>query len=148
VNPIQQRIEADVAAHGWHVCKVAETGDNRPAFAYTIGLFVAFGHPEVVILGLGLDDMQWILNRLGEQVRGGRAFAAHDVVGGLIEGRSCKLVAVDPKWYGEFLGQALDYYHSPEFVTLQCLWPDRAGRFPDDTDFDASLRARQPLLSA
>jgi Domain of unknown function (DUF4262) len=148
VSPIQQRIEADVASHGWHVSKVAEGGVNRPAFAYTIGLTVAFGHPEVVILGLDLDDMQWMLNHLGEQVRGGGEFSAQDEVGGLLEGRSCKLVAVDPKWYGEWLGQALEYYHSPEFVTLQCLWPDRAGRFPNDTDFDASLRSRQPLLSA
>lgn len=148
MNPIQQKIEADVASHGWHVMGVGEGGVNRPAYAYTIGLTVAFGHPEVVILGLGLDDMRWILNHLGEQVRGGRAFSAQDEVGGLLEGRSCKLVAVDPKWYEELLGRALEYYHSPEFVTMQCLWPDRAGRFPDDADFDTSLRSRQPLLSA
>lgn len=148
MDPIQQRIEADVASHGWHVMEVAGGGVDRPTLAYTIGLTAAFGHPEVVILGLGLDDMRWILNHLGEQVRGGRAFSAQDEVGGLIEGHSCKLATVDAKWYEELLGQALEYYRSPEFAALQCLWPDRAGRFPDDTDFDASLRSRQPLLSA
>lgn len=128
--------------------KVAEGEVDEPAFAYTIGLTASYGHPEAAIIGLGLDDMHWILNALGERVRGGETLAINTPIEGLLDGYHCKLVAADVRWYEEMFGQAVKFYGAPDFRVLQCLWPDRGGRFPDANDFNEALRMRQPLLSA
>jgi hypothetical protein len=47
-------MQADIATYGWHVIKVFED-DEGPSFAFTIGLYKRFGHPELVVFGLPLD---------------------------------------------------------------------------------------------
>jgi uncharacterized protein DUF4262 len=42
----ERKAVADVKKHGWHVLKVLED-DRGPAFAYTVGLYHSFGHPEL-----------------------------------------------------------------------------------------------------
>ena len=34
----------------------------------------------------------------------------------------------------------------PDFPALQCVWPDKAGKFPDEDGFDERLALQQPLL--
>lgn len=145
---IQQKVKSDVATRGWHVVKVLEGGVDEPPFAYTIGFAASYEHPEVVIVGLELDDMHWMLNEIGERVRAGNRFDEGARIDGLLEGLDCKFVAVDSKWYDGYFGQALAYYGTPALEALQCLWPDRDGRFPDEPGFDDSLRTVQPVLSA
>jgi hypothetical protein len=54
------QIEADIATYGWHVIEVLED-DEGPAFAFTIGLYKRFEHPELVVFGLPLDTMHLML---------------------------------------------------------------------------------------
>ena len=61
-NETLEQIEKYVAGTGWYVIKVMEGSAGEPAFAYTIGLTASFGHAELIILGLDLDDMHLILN--------------------------------------------------------------------------------------
>ena len=47
--------------HGWFVMKVG-AGDGEPAFAYSLGLFENFNHPEIILFGLDLDTMHTLIN--------------------------------------------------------------------------------------
>lgn len=47
----ERKALADVQQHGWHVLKVMEDNEG-PAFAYTVGLYHSFGHPELIVVGL------------------------------------------------------------------------------------------------
>ena len=51
---LDKKLLDDVETYGWHVIKVMadETG---PGFGYSVGFFRTFGHPEAIIIGLGLD---------------------------------------------------------------------------------------------
>jgi hypothetical protein len=66
----QRKVIHDVNTHGWHVICVTADGDN-PGWAYSIGLFHSFRHPEVVIFGLGLGVMHRVVNLVGEAARAG-----------------------------------------------------------------------------
>jgi len=54
-----QKLLDDVAEYGWHVIKVLDQPD-APGWAYSVGLFQNFGHPEIMVFGLDLDLMQLI----------------------------------------------------------------------------------------
>lgn len=83
----------DVEDYGWHVVKVIgdETG---PGFGYSVGLFKAFGHPEVIIIGLNLDLIHLIINRIGENLREGKSYQSGGFYSGLIEAHDCYFATV------------------------------------------------------
>jgi hypothetical protein len=73
VDDGDRKLLADVKQVGWHVIKVAGD-DEGPAFAYSIGLFHSFQHPEIVTFGLDVTDMHRMINAIGEAVRGNGTF--------------------------------------------------------------------------
>ena len=146
-NETLEQIEKYVAGTGWYVIKVMEGPAGEPAFAYTIGLTATFGHAELIILGLDLDDMHLILNDIAEAIKQGRTYSAGSVIHDVLVEADCLISNVLQEWRDEYLLLAQSYYGEREFSALQCLWPDGAGRFPGDPDFDIELIRSQPLLS-
>ena len=71
--------------HEWFVMKVG-AGDGEPAFAYSLGLFENFNHPEISLFGLDLDTMHTLINDVGELVRSGQRFDAGDTSDRLLDG--------------------------------------------------------------
>jgi len=44
-------------------------------------------------------------------------------------------------------GESRWFYGGDDFPCLQIVWPDRAGRFPWEADFDAQFEGNQPDLT-
>src|SRR5947209_11847293 len=80
-----RKLLGDVARHGWHVIGVEED-EEGPAFAYSIGLYRTFGHPEVIVLGLPVRVLHRIINAVGEEVRSGERFEHLDEPGAGLDG--------------------------------------------------------------
>ena len=141
-----QQVLDDIEQFGWHVIKVFAEGE-LPAFAYSIGLFKTFKQPEIVIIGLDLDEMHAIINDIGEEMRKGRRFESKreysDLLANDVKLRMC---AVQEKHYREYFGYGIWYYKDCNFPILQAVWPAKDGHFPDDPEFPDRLRLRQPLL--
>ena len=145
-DPGDAKVHADIASFGWHVVEVRED-DEGPGFAFTIGLYQRFQHPELIVFGLPLDTMLLMLNAAGEAVRAGRTFAAGQSSDDVLEGYECTFRPVPPKHYDAFLGYAVWYYDGDEFPTLQLIWPDREHRYPWAAPAGAWIRAAQPVLA-
>jgi hypothetical protein len=142
----ERKLVSDIEEVGWHVIVVAED-DEGPSFAYSIGLFRTFGHPEIIIFGLDQEVMHQMINLIGEQVRHGHRFADGEAASGILEGYDVRFQYVARRHYPEHFGYAHWYYKGDDFPALQCVWPDRHGRFPTDADYAEPLRARQPVLA-
>ena len=140
------QVHADIARYGWHVVQVPEDSEG-PGFAFTIGLYTRFAHPELLIFGLPLDTMLRLLNVAGEAVRAGRVYVAGQDYDDLLEGYSCTFRPVPVKQYDDYLGYALWYYRGDDFPTLQLVWPDREHRYPWAAPADAWIRDAQPVLA-
>ena len=142
----EQKLVSDVEDFGWHVIMVPED-DEGPAFAYSIGLFKNFSHPEIIVFGLDLDLMHRVINLIGEEIRQGCRLAEGGSLSGILEGFDVRFVNVATRHFSEYLGWAAWFYGHKEFPVLQCLWPDMKGRFLTDPNFPEPLRRRQPLLT-
>jgi hypothetical protein len=141
-----RKLISDVEDYGWHVAMIAED-DEGPGFAFSIGLYKNFEHPEIMILGLGIETMHGMINLIGEEVRQGRRFGVGESVLGIIEAFDVQFREVARDHYAEYLGSTSWFYKGKDYPVLQCVWPDKRNRFPWDHDFPDSLRARQPLLT-
>jgi hypothetical protein len=142
----ERKVVSDIEEFGWHVALIMED-DDGPSFAYSIGLFQNFGHPEMIIIGLDVDVLHGMINIIGAEVRQGRRYADGDSASGVLEGFVVRFQVVARGHYHEHLGYARWFYKGDDFPVLQCLWPDRQGRFPADPGFPDSLRPRQPSLA-
>lgn len=119
----------DIVRHGWHVLKVMED-DEGPAFAFTIGLYHSFKHPEVLMAGLDLDFMHSILNNIGDDVKKGMKYEAGKAYPEIVADYNCSFQRIDRRLYKDYLGTAMYFYKPETFPALQCVYPDKAGRFP------------------
>lgn len=126
--------------------KVAEDEDG-PGFAYSVGLFQSFGHPEIIIFGLSLELMHRLINDLGQMIRAGERFDDHSSSSDPLEGYRIRFRQVAPGARDYYFGAAVRFYGDEEFPSLHCIWPDRLGRYPWDTEANDAYRRLQPMLT-
>jgi hypothetical protein len=139
-------IAKQVRQFGWSVATIHE-GDAalRAPFAYSIGMSGSFGAPEISITGLPGAIAVRIINMLGERARKGDALVAEMIIDGLLEGDyKCMLKKVSAQGRQKF-GLALAHYGNLDFDALQCVWPDRMGKFPWEEGYSLK-KFDQPFL--
>ena len=140
-----EKLLSDVAEYGWHVVNVLDM-EETPGWAYSVGLYKNFKHPEIVVFGLDHEVMHILINIVGEAVRGGKRFEVDVLYPDLIEVYSCTFKEVNRVWYEDFLGYASWFYDGEIYPVLQCIWPDKNNLFPWDADFNPNWVWAQPLL--
>ena len=134
-----RRMADNIEKYGWYVIEVMEEGDF-PAFAYTIGLFQQFTHPEGIVVGLPLDT-------LGQEMNEGRSYWPSVLPSDFLNEAEYSFGIVHPAQYEEYFGQAIRCYEHSTFPALQRYWPDKQGWYPSNPHFDPILHTRQPDLS-
>ena len=139
-----RRLLSDVENIGWHV--VGILGDDvGPPYAFTVGLYHTFEHPEVMIVGLEPRSGGNLLNVLADQIQMGKRFGNLESVEFADVGFPLGFRAVNTEYYDSYLGYALWFYRSQDFPVLQCVWPDKALVFPWDDDCDDGCQELQRL---
>ncbi len=140
-----RKLLADIARVGWAVLGIPED-DEGPGFAFSIGLYRTFAHPEVILIGLPWEVSSALINDLGAAVKGGKRYEAGRAYDDLSEGGADFFVAVDRGNYREYLGTAGWFYRGWDFPVVQMVWPDRRGAYPWDAGSPPGYWRRQPLL--
>ena len=75
-DPSDQKFLSQIESYGWNVTNVfRREGQTGPDWSYSTGLFHAFQHPEIVIFGLELDNMQKIVNNIGLKIKDGASLS-------------------------------------------------------------------------
>jgi Domain of unknown function (DUF4262) len=147
LNFADAKFLANIEQHGWVVTKVApRVGDTGDSFAYSTGLYLRFGQPEMVMFGLAHDTMHTIINSIGSQMKRGVNFAPDQAYPDLLERYSCQFRLVDKSNYAEHLGWSSWFYESHAYPALQCFWPDKNGFFPWQPECAPGVRELQPFL--
>jgi hypothetical protein len=140
-----RKIIQDINTYGWHVMRIMPERDE-PGWAFSIGLFRNFGHPELLLFGLDADVMQAVINIAGKKVKEGTSFSDGAESDDLLVNYKCVFRVVDKSWYRNVLGYALWFHGDSQFPVLQIFWPDKQHRFPWQPGSELSSHQIQPLL--
>lgn len=139
-----------IEKHGWHVMNVAprtDSEDKQEWFSYSTGLYLRFGQPEIILLGLDPDTSTRILNEIGEQMKKGTQFRPeidyHEI---FADGVPCQFRSVHTSRYKEYVGFSTWFYETAAFPLFQCFWPDRHGTYPWLQGCHQEVAQLQPLL--
>ena len=136
-------LRALIAEHGWAIRQVMASpeADGDVQFAYTVGL-TAFGHPEVVVMGMPPEHSATFLNLIGDEVRQGGVFG-HGTVTTEFTSDDAPVVFLT--------AEDTDRLTAVEQVSgtvdaLQMVWPDSTGRLPWDPGYRNGPDV-QPILT-
>ena len=135
---------------GWHVMSVAprvNSDDEQEWFSYSTGLYRAFGHPEILLMGLNSELAIGLINDIGSEVKLGRKFKQKTQCGEIFGGGvKCQFRAVLPDNYGDYVLFSEWFYENSDFPVWQCFWPDKAGKYPWQKDCSRRVAKLQRLL--
>lgn len=138
MHPSMQRIHDDVAKFGWHVVAVTTNEGAVDQFAFTVGLFLTFEHPELVIFGLPQKVTHAILSMCVQRIEEGTRFEGGQVRANILNRFTAAVVPVDRRHYSEYLGSAIGFYDTYDFPALQIVWPDKQSHFPWESGYDTA----------
>lgn len=144
-DKVEQRVLNDIRELGWHVVSVPED-DEGPGFAYSIGFFQTFQHPEIIVFGLEPLVGVELLNSLGKSIQGGQRLSHQQILDDPAARQKRQFMTVLHDSSRKYLGFAHWYYEGTEYPVLQCLWSDRQGVLPLDPTCDEFARDSQPIL--
>lgn len=141
----EENIKRDVKDYGWSVC-LFEVNTATPAFAYTIGLWENFNHPELICFGLPINTMHAILNDVGEWVRGGQRVELGVDNFDVLERLPVQFRPVEASNIPDYFGYGRWFYKYLDFPAVQLIWPDTEGHYPWSAAYAARYEFSQPLL--
>ena len=125
---------------GWAVLHGGGGSPGDPRYSHTAGL-TAFGHPEVIVVGLPFEAGEKYLNLVGEAVRAGARFTPGTRTATLTDADSpVVFLSVED---GGRLATVEPLYGQVE--ALQLVWPDSTGKLPWEGGHRNPPQA-QPLL--
>ena len=138
-----RKLLSDIQHVGWHVV-VIEEDEEGPGYAFSVGLFHSFDHPEMLLFGL--DTTVRLINIIAAQAAVGESFRSGESSDNIIDKFPVSFLTVPANQYRDYLGYALWFYESFDFPVLQCVWPDRSGLFPWEQGYDTRFLQLQPIL--
>jgi hypothetical protein len=137
-------VEEHIDRVGWSVATIP-ADDEGPAFAYTIGLYRSYQHPELIMFGTRHDLAGAMVNACAMVVKSGRTLSEDLRLDEIMRDHPVGFRTFARARYAEHLGRAIDLYGGEDFPALQVCWPDRHGRFPWEPGCVREVRDVQPL---
>lgn len=149
-------LSSTIRRFGWHieyvgggmcsvpVCDCEPEDDEGPPFAYTVGLF-GLGHPELLIIGVGIETAAGVLNDVGGRIKGGENLVRGQLIS--FEDWPHRIVVEHVPNPGEIVFAANRHYRRPADASvpvLQLTYDDKAGRFPWDKGYAAPEMQPRP----
>ena len=142
----EQSFVAKIREHGWF--RTSVLGDDEgPGFAYTTGLWVSANQPEVILFSMKDDIAHNVFWDLYRDAKSGKALSLGKRTEAVFGNLPAYAFPVANNHYRDLLGWSCWFYCGTDFPCLQIVWPDRAGRFPWESDFDVGFKADQPDLT-
>lgn len=145
MNDGERKALDDIERYGCHVISVLAE-EELPPFAYSVGIHLKTGKPELIVIGLKQALAHSIVNLYNERVVSGEIFEAGKRYADFIGGFDCELRAVHRSHYPEHFGYCYRLYKNWDFQALQLIYPTTTGIWPWETEADDWFRMRQPML--
>jgi hypothetical protein len=140
-----EQITENVNTVGWSVVMIEAT-DYLPSFAYTIGLWKSYQHPEIIAFGLTVKTLHIILNIAGENVKKGMQYGTDKVYSDFFTNGVAQLISVDRRNIRDYFGYAIWFNGGLNFPALEVVWADRNNKFPWEVGYEEEFQYKQPLL--
>lgn len=145
-GPISRtKIQDKIDQYGCYIIQV-EADDYLPAYAYTIGLFQRFKHPEIICFGLSIELLGDLLNNACASIKSNEMLNTGVLYDEFIKNHPVQFLQVDRSYHSDYMAICNLFYRTDEYPSLQMVWPDKQSLFPWEPGFNPEWKFKQPLL--
>lgn len=144
-DELLKRTRDNIEKHGLQVIMVHAT-NYSPSFAYSIGLFRTYKHPEIICFGLPNELGRAIINDVARLVKQGENMEVYRNYDNIFKDSRAEFLPVDNRNIKDYFRAALNFYETSNFPAYQLVWPDGNNTFPWEDNFDKNFLYDQPLL--
>jgi len=137
--------KTNIGKFGLQVIMVEST-DYLPSFAYSIGVYETYKHPEIICFGLSNNLGHAIINDVAELIKNGEIIKTNKNYDNIFDNSRAEFLLVDKKNISDYFGAAINYYNNEDFPAFQLVWTDKNNKFPWEKDFEEKFIYQQPLL--
>lgn len=120
--------------------------EYSPSFAYSIGLYETFNHPEIICFGLPQKLGHEIINDVANLVKNKGAIIPYTNYENIFKNSKAEFLPVDERNLHDYFGAAFNYYKDIKFPAIQLVWTDTNNKFPWEENFEEKFLYDQPLL--
>ncbi len=104
---------SDIKEYGLSVI-IIEATNYFPSFAYSIGLWQQYQHPELICFGLTIETLHTLINDVAEKVKNGEQIETGKNYPDIFEHGRAEFLNVDPRNLEDYFGTAINFYNSSE----------------------------------
>jgi hypothetical protein len=146
-DDFDRKLISDVKLTGCHIISIP-ADKHGPGFSFSIGLYLNYQQPEVIVFSLPFDVAQSVINSMRERFESGHVPKHKGAEADLIEGYDMVTLNVHPEFCREYFGTAIWFYKSigGKFPMMQLVWPDKQAFYPWDEEFNPNFKTLQPVL--
>lgn len=141
----KQGIVKHIEEYGYSIC-LFEATDYIPSFAYSIGFFESYGHPEIICFGLPLKVLSAVIHDAHKRIQNGTTLEVHKKYDDFLQDYKVTFLDVTYSHKRDWFGYAQWYYGTRDFPCMQMVWPDKQHLFPWEKDFNPDWIYKQFLL--
>ena len=145
IDELLIRTKGNIEEFGLQVIMVSST-EYSPSFAYSIGLWERYNHPEIICFGFSNDLGHAIINDVARIIKSGDKILIDKTYSEIFEESKATFLKVDERNIDDYFKVARRYYNNNHFESLQLIWTDRNDKFPWEENFEDELIYIQPLL--
>ena len=127
-------VDKNIKENGFHVTYVLEAKDFTP-FGYSTGLYKNFGIPEAFVSGLPNGLTNTLITNYAQTFRDQKV-PLYKKLNFIIDRFPVFLIAVKSLDLSEKILSSFKFYNQDNFDSIQIIFPDLNGKFPNEDGYD------------
>jgi hypothetical protein len=139
-----ENVDSNIEKHGFHVTYVMESIDFTP-FGYSTGLYKNFGIPEAFVSGLPNGLTNTLITNYAQTFKH-QKIPLNKKLDNLTDRFAVSIIAVKNEDLSEKILSSFRCYEDNDFESIQIIFPDLAGKFPEEMGYDYDQEIFGPLL--
>jgi hypothetical protein len=129
-----ENVDSNIEKHGFHVTYVMELIDFTP-FGYSTGLYKNFGIPEAFVSGLPNGLTNTLITNYAQTFKH-QKIPLNKKLNNLTDRFPVYIIAIENEALSEKILSSFRLYEDDDFESIQIIFPDLAGKFPEEMGYD------------
>lgn len=134
IKQYHAKVDENIQKYGYH--STFGFADKTPSFCYSTGIFKNFGIPEIFISSLPQNLSNTLIQSYVDKFKGAAQVPMNVRLEHLSERFPVYLIEVPEHKLTDYVLSSIRYYNGNPYKYVQLIYPDTAGRFPNDAGYD------------
>jgi hypothetical protein len=129
-----KRVDENIRTCGYHMTFVF--ADKSPSFCYSTGIYKSFNIPEIFISSLSKNLSFELIDSYVQLFKQAKLIPVGSKIDNITDKFPVYLIEVPKPNLQDYALATVRYYRSKNYEYIQMIYPDTAGHFPNDKDYD------------